>query len=296
MPSPPSSKIPDSLGDVIAAVARILHAAPLYYGHGTDNPDDEAVYLIGALLGLDFAALDASRVISGAEWHRIEQALSQRIDARLPVAYITGRAWFAGLEWHCDARVIIPRSPLAELIENSFLPWIEPTRIHRVLDLCCGSGCIGLATAVYLPGCAVDLVDIDAGAVAVARQNQARYTLADRTRLLVGDLFAPLSPERYDLILSNPPYVDAEDMAALPQEYRHEPALALAAGEDGLLLARRIIAESRRHLTDDGVLILEVGNSAAALEAAFPALPFLWLEFERGGHGVCLLHARDLPR
>jgi ribosomal protein L3 glutamine methyltransferase len=287
---------PVSLGDAIVAVAAMLSDAPLCYGHGTDNPDDEAVYLVGALLGLDFSALDDARPISSAEWGRIEAALSQRVHERLPVAYITGRAWFAQLEWHCDPRVIIPRSPLAELIENSFSPWLAPGQVRRVLDLCCGSGCIGLATAVHLPACAVDLVDIDAGALAVARQNQARYALADRTRVLAGDLFAPLGEHRYDLILSNPPYVDAEDMAALPPEYHHEPVLALAAGDDGLLLARRIIDGSRRHLTDDGVLVLEVGNSAAALEAAFPALPFLWLEFERGGHGVCLLHARDLPR
>jgi len=280
----------------LTQVAEALDAVPLCYGHGTDNAGDEAVYLVCALLDLDFAELPLAQCLTLEQWARVQSALRERIDARRPVAYITGRAWFAGYEWTCDERVLIPRSPLAELIENGFSPWQRPEQIHRVLDLCCGSGCLGLAAALYLPTAAVDLVDIDADALAVAECNVQRHGLAQRTQLYQGDLFQALPQRRYEVIISNPPYVDAADMADLPAEYLHEPSVALAAGQDGLDLAHRILAEAARYLTPDGVLIMEVGNSAPALEQAYPTLPFVWLEFARGGHGVCLLHAVDLPR
>jgi ribosomal protein L3 glutamine methyltransferase len=282
------------LEQALVMVADALSDAPLYYGHGTDNPEDEALYLVVAVLGMDFTALDFAAPLSDQQWSTIETALRERIEQRRPVAYITQRAWFAGYEWYCDERVIIPRSPIAELIEQGFAPWREPDAVRSVLDLCCGSGCMGLAAGLYLPQAQIDLVDIDADALAVAAINQQRHGLQARTQLFQSDLLSALPLRRYDVIISNPPYVDAEDMTDLPEEYWHEPRLALVAGDDGLDLARRILTQAADFLAPDGVLILEVGNSADALAAAFPQLPFIWLEFARGGHGVCVLPASAL--
>ncbi len=272
-----------------------LAAADLHYGHGSDNAWDESVFLVFSALGLP---LDSSEAVLGdavpdAAITRIRDWVQRRVAGREPLPYITGEAWFCGLPFTVNRTVLIPRSPIAELIEYGFRPWLaeDPARI---LDLCAGSGCIGIACAHVFPQAMVDLADISPDALAVARQNIARFGLQPRVRAVQSDLFAALPAQRYDLIVSNPPYVDAGDMADLPEEFRHEPVLGLAAGDDGLDLVRRILREASQHLTPDGVLVCEVGNSWPALEAAFPQLPFTWVDFEHGGEGVFVLTAAEL--
>ncbi len=284
-----------TLRDCLRWAASEFHLAGLFYGHGTDSAWDEAVALtLGALhlpWNVDPAVLDAR--LLPMERERIVALVRARITTRRPLPYLLGEAWFAGLPFNVDERVLIPRSPIAELIEHGFAAWFPDEPPARVLDLCTGSGCIGIATALHLPTCEVDLSDISEEALAVARRNIGRHDVGERVRAVHSDLFAAL-PGRYDLIVSNPPYVDARDLATMPAEFRHEPALALGAGDDGLEIVRRILREARAHLTDDGVLIVEVGNSDHHLEAAFPEVPFLWLEFERGGQGVFALTAEEL--
>lgn len=292
MPSTPAER---SVRTFVEQAAGQFAAADLYYGHGTDNPDDEAVYLVFAALGLDFdcdeAELDAP--LDEADCRRLDELIHKRIHARIPTAYLVRQAWFCGLPFYVDERVLIPRSPIAELIHERFTPWLEPERIHRVLDIGTGSGCIAIACAYALPEAFVDGIDIDADALAVARQNILDHGLTGRVEAIESDLFTGLAT-KYDLIIANPPYVDAEDMTDLPAEYEHEPRAALAAGDDGLVLVRRLLSEVHDYLHADGILILEVGNSRAALEAAYPDLPFVWLDFASGGDGVALLHAGDL--
>lgn len=271
--------------------------AGLVYGHGTDNAYDDALQLILHVLHLPYdiepAMLDCR--LTRREREMLVVNLSTRIEQRIPVPYLTGEAWFAGLRFKVDERVLIPRSPIAELIEQGFQPWLGEHEPERILDLCTGSGCIGIACALAFDDAQVDCTDLSADALAVAKDNVARYGLEERVALIRSDLFAALNGRTYDLIVSNPPYVDREDMDALAEEFRHEPALALASGDDGLDAARDILTQAARYLTPGGLLVLEVGNSWPALEAAFPDLPFTWLEFERGGHGVLAIHREDLP-
>jgi ribosomal protein L3 glutamine methyltransferase len=285
-----------TVGEALEQVAAVLQAADLYYGHGTDNPWDEAVQLVLAVVELPPDSDDSAlpHPVTQAQAVRIAELLRQRTRLRLPLPYLLGKAWFAGLQLYCDPRAIIPRSPIAELIRRQFAPWYNGPAPRRVLDLCCGGGCIGLATAWYLPGSQVDCLDIDANALALARDNVTLLQLQDRVRLLQSDLFAAVAGQRYDLILSNPPYVDARDLAAMPAEYRHEPGLALGSGEDGLDLTRRLLAVAEDYLQPTGMLVVEVGNSWEALERAYPRVPFTWLEFEDGGHGVLVLSAQEL--
>ncbi|WP_018862827.1 MULTISPECIES: 50S ribosomal protein L3 N(5)-glutamine methyltransferase [unclassified Thioalkalivibrio] len=287
-----------TLRDFIRFGASQFRAGGLSFGHGTDNAFDEAAWLVlhALHLPLDLPESWWSSNLSEAERTRVIAVLRTRIETRKPAAYLTGEAWFAGLPFFVDEHVLVPRSPLAELIAVGFEPWIEADSVERVLDLCTGGGCIGIATALALPQAQVDVSDVSEPALAVAARNIERHDVGDRVQVRHSDVFEALGPEdRYDLIVSNPPYVDARDMAELPQEYRHEPELGLAAGEDGLDIVRRILAGARRHLTEDGALIVEVGNSQPAVEEAFPDLPLIWLEFESGGHGVFLAYARDLP-
>lgn len=269
----------------------------VYFGHGTDNALDEALALVLPLVGIPAGTeapfLDAR--LTHGERELLLDAIDRRVRERVPVAYITGEAWFAQLPFEVDERVLIPRSPLAELIENGFEPWIQAP-VRRVLDLCTGSGCIGIACAVYLEGAQVDLADISDSALAVARANVDLHELEEEVRVLRSDLFSALTGEQYDLILSNPPYVDREDFEAMPEEYRHEPAMALQAGSDGLDIVRRLLREAPDYLTPGGVLFVEVGNSWEALEAAFPEVPFTWVEFERGGHGVFVITRSELEQ
>jgi len=209
--------------------------------------------------------------------------------------YLIGKTVFAGVELKVDERALIPRSPIAELIEHHFQPWWQlPATGFEVLDLCCGGGCIGIALAKHIPYARVDLADIDEAALSLAADNVAFCGVDDRVQVVHSDLFQQLEGKRYQLIVSNPPYVDVEDMAALPREYQHEPRSALAAGDDGLLVVRRLLAEAITHLVDDGLLVVEVGNSWQALERAFPTVAFTWVEFERGGHGVFVMNAAEL--
>lgn len=285
-----------TVGEALEQVAVALDAADLCYGHGTDNPWDEAVQLVLAAAGLP-ADSDNSALphpVTREQALHMADLLHGRIEERVPLPYLTGRAFFAGLSLRCDPRAIIPRSPIAELVLAGFQPWYAGPPPGRILDLCCGGGCIGLACARFLPRARVDLVDLDPDALALAVENIAELGLESRVRALRSDLFAAVAGERYDIIVSNPPYVDAEDLAAMPAEYGHEPVLALGSGSDGLDLTRRLLAAAEDYLKPTGLLIVEVGNSQEALEAAFPRVPFTWLEFEHGGHGVFALTAQEL--
>jgi ribosomal protein L3 glutamine methyltransferase len=286
----------DTVGDCVRWAQTCFEQAGIHFGHGTDNAWDEALHLIFGTLKLDWGSdpsvLDCR--VSGAEKSALMRNVERRVDERIPVPYLTGRAWFAGLEFKIDRRAIIPRSPIAELIESEFSPWYVGTDIKRVLDLCCGGGCIGLAIAAWMPGTRVELADIDEQALALARENTELLGLEQRVELINSDLFAQLRGRQYDLIVTNPPYVDAEDLQSMPPEYTFEPGIALGSGGEGLDSIRSILRDAVHYLAPQGLLVAEVGNSWQALEAAFPRVPFTWLELERGGHGVFVLTAREL--
>ena len=285
-----------SLADFVRWGASRFNEAGLSYGHGTDNAVDEALFLVLHALNLrpGLAQELMTARLTPSERRDVARLLLRRLNERLPAPYLTHEAWFAGLDFYVDPRVLVPRSPIAELIEQRFAPWLEETAVARVLDLCTGSGCIAIACAYAFADADVDAVDISPDALAVAAINIERHGLGQRVSAIASDVFSALAGRRYDLIVSNPPYVDARDMAALPEEFRHEPALGLAAGVAGLDIVLRILAQAPDFLTDQGVLVVEVGNSAAALVARFPQVPFEWPAFERGGHGVFVLTADAL--
>ena len=287
---------PQTVGEALEYCSAALADSDAYFGHGTDNAWDEAVQLVLSVAELPLDSDDGvlPHPLAPDALARMQALLRARIEQHTPLPYLLGKAWFAGLEFLCDPRAIIPRSPIAELILNEFRPWYSGPTPTRVLDLCCGGGCIGLAMAHYYPQARVDLLDIDCAALQLARDNAQAMGLADRVNIIQSDVFSALRETRYDLILSNPPYVDSQDLAALPAEFLHEPELALGSGPDGLELTRRILQDAARHLADSGLLVVEVGNSWAALEEAYPRLPFTWLEFEHGGHGVFALTAKEL--
>lgn len=277
------------------AVSRFQEAG-LYYGHGTDNAWDEAAFLIWHSLHLPYhihtEVLDAR--LLPEEREKIAKLIQKRVDERLPLAYLTHEAWFAGLPFYVDERVLVPRSPVAELIENQFQPWIKAEKVKTILDLCTGSGCIAIACAKAFPESLVDAVDISTEALAVAKINLLRHHVEDQVKLHEADLFTSLKDKKFDVIISNPPYVSLEEMTTLPSEYKHEPSLGLVAGKEGLDFALRILEEAAAHLNPKGILIVEVGNSEEALAAHFPNVPFTWLEFSRGGGGVFLLTAEQV--
>lgn len=286
-----------TLRDFIRWGASEFTAAKLYFGHGTDSAWDEAeqlvLYTVHLTPLLDDEWLSAR--LTRVERERVVKNLRRRIDERIPAAYITGQAWFAGLPFTVDERVLVPRSPIGELIQKQFSPWLahDPAQI---LDLCTGSGCIGIACAYAFPDAEVQLSDISFDALAVAEENIQQHELEDRVFAMQSDLFDNFVGQKFDLIVSNPPYVDADDLATMPPEYHAEPEIGLGSGDDGLDFTRRLLREASDYLTDDGVLIVEVGNSWVALEQAYPDLPFIWIEFERGGHGVFMLRKADLAQ
>lgn len=284
-----------TIGSYIQKGSDLFDQAGLFFGHGTDNAWDESLALVLFALSLPWDS-DSSileRPISSEEAAVITRLFDRRINERLPVAYLTGETWFAGFKFSIDQRVLVPRSPIAELIEAQFQPWLI-TPPMSILDLCTGSGCIGIACAHYFPEANVTLSDISTDALAVANKNVSLHQLNHRVSAVHSDLFAGLGSQRFDLIVSNPPYVDANDLASMPNEYHHEPEIGLSSGDDGLDFTRQLLLEATEHLNEQGTLIVEVGNSWSALEDMFPQVPFMWLEFERGGHGVFLITAEQL--
>jgi ribosomal protein L3 glutamine methyltransferase len=286
----------ETVGGAIDRCARALHRARVHFGHGTDNARDEAAELVFFAAGLkhELGANAYARRLTARQIVRIDGLLGRRIADRPPLSYLTHRSFFAGLELYVDERVLVPRSPIAELIMQRFQPWVDARRVRRILDVGTGSGAIALACATVFPKAAVDAVDVSADALAVARRNLRRLGLQKRVRMLQSNYFDAVAGCRYDIIVSNPPYVGLAELRRLPREYRHEPRLGFAAGADGLDSVRAIFAAAREHLSRDGILVVEVGNTEDALLRAFPSLPFVWPEIAMGGGGVFLLRARDL--
>lgn len=283
--------------DKIYESAQQFEQAGLYFGHGTENALDEAGYLV-------FYALDWSpeytdekllKEITVEEEEKIQALLDKRLSSRKPACYLTNEAWFAGLSFYVDESVLVPRSPIAELIEEQFQPWIDPDKVNAILDLCTGSGCIAIACASVFPEANVVASDISEAALKVAEKNRQQHQLEDRLTLLHSDLFSGIEG-KFDIIVSNPPYVDAEDMANLPDEYHAEPELGLAAGKDGLDLVIPMLRDALEHLNPGGIVVIEVGNSEQALAELFPAVDFMWLDFEFGGQGVFLLEQSQLEK
>ena len=284
-----------SVRDYLRYASSRFAASPLFFGHGTDNVWDEAVQLVmrSLHLPLENNTLFLDARLTREERELVLERIARRVDERVPLAYLLGEAWFMGMPFHVDERVLVPRSPIGELIENGFQPWLGDKPVERILDLCTGSGCIGIGAASVFGEAEVDLSDISPDALEVAESNIDLHGVRERVRTVQSDVFDNIEG-RYDVIVSNPPYVDAQDMANLPDEYRHEPELALASGDDGLDFTRQLLLDAPDRLTEDGVLIVEVGNSWEAMLAAWPQVPFFWFEFERGGHGVFMLTRAQL--
>lgn len=289
---------PQTVADWIRWTERQLKPAKLYYGHGTETARDEAAWLVGHATGHAPTDLEThlADIPGAAATEKIRALVEARITTRQPLAYLLNEAWFAGLKFYVDARVLVPRSITGEYIRERFVPWLQPGNVQRALDLCTGSGCIAIALAHAFPQARVDASDISDDALAVARINVEQHGLRERVKLIKSNLFEALGGVRYDLIVTNPPYVSRKDMAALPAEYRHEPRLALAAGEHGLDVIVKILAQAADCLTPGGIFVAEVGNSHAALARAFPDVPFLWLTSETGDDSVFLLTAAQLAQ
>ncbi len=282
--------------DFIRYGASRFAGAELTFGHSYDNAMDEATHAVLQTLHLphDLSPAYGQSRLTKAERKSVLALIERRVRERKPIAYLTGEAWFAGLKFKSDERALVPRSPIAESIQNGFSPWLDGLPVKRALDLCTGSGCIGIAMAAHNPQWCVDLADISKVALALARENILFQNVQERVRALKSDLFSDLKGEVYDLIVSNPPYVTEQEYAALPPEYDHEPALGLKAGDDGLDFALRILAEAPAHLSKDGWLIVEVGESEHALTRLLPKLPLNWIEFEVGQMGVFAIARSDL--
>lgn len=291
----PQPARPHTLRELIHAAARALRAAGVSYGHGTTNARDEAAYLVLHALALPLDTSDWARGVSGAQAARAQALVAARIRTRKPAAYLTREAWLGDFRFYVDERVIVPRSYIAELLREHLAPWIaRPGTVRRALDLCTGSGCLAILLAHSFPRASMDASDLSADALAVARRNVGDHGLAGRIRLVRSDLFRALAGRRYDLIVSNPPYVTAQAMRALPVEYRKEPRIALAGGTDGLDLVRTIVQEAPRHLTQHGWLVVETGHARKRVERAFPHLPLIWAETSGGDDCVFLISREAL--
>lgn len=288
-----------TIRDFLRYATSRFNEAGIFYGHGTDNSWDEAIALVFCTLHLPFdlheAVLDAR--LTTIEREKLLKYIERRVVDRIPVPYLTNVAWFAGMPFYIDERVLIPRSPIAELTENQFEPWIEAENVESILDLCTGSGCIAIAAAKAFPEASVAGVDISSDALTVAKINVTRHQLSDQVELIKSDLFNDIpTTKKFDIIVSNPPYVSLDEMAELPNEYKHEPELGLTAGSDGLDFAIRILRDAEAYLNPHGIIVVEVGNSEVALAERFPNVDFTWLDFERGGGGVFLLTAEQLSK
>ncbi|MCE9679543.1 50S ribosomal protein L3 N(5)-glutamine methyltransferase [Shewanella sp. AS1] len=286
-----------TIGDMLRWAVSRFNDANIYYGHGTDNAWDEAIALVFHALHLpeEIGQQVIHANLTSSEKHKIVELIIRRVRERLPVPYLTNKAYFAGLEFFVDSRVLVPRSPIAEMIANRFSPWLYNKPVNRILDLCTGSGCIAIACAYEFEDAEVDALDLSTDALDVAQINIETLDVMDRVFPIESDLFSaiPRAPQ-YDLIVSNPPYVDAEDLGDMPDEYHHEPEMGLASGRDGLDLTKRILANAADYLTEDGVLVVEVGNSMVHLIEQFPDVPFTWVSFENGGDGVFVLTRQQL--
>ena len=278
------------------AVSR-FNQAGLFFGHGSDDAYDEAAYLVLHTLHLPLDRLESflDAALTHTEMYEVLNIIEKRVEQRIPAAYLTHQAFLGDFSFYVDERVIVPRSFIAELLLEQLAPWIaDPEEIGSALDLCTGSGCLAILAAHAFPYASVDAADLSPDALSVAERNVADYDLQDRVHLIESDLFAKLNGRQYDLIISNPPYVDAASVAALPQEYLHEPKLALGSGHDGLDATHIILKHAAQHLTENGVLIVEIGHNREVLEAAYPALPFTWLDVSAGDQFVFMLHRNDL--
>jgi ribosomal protein L3 glutamine methyltransferase len=285
-----------NVGQCIQQVSATLESSGLHFGHGTDNSGDEAAWLVLHVLNapLDGSFVDWERELDPAEETRVAVVLADRVNRALPLAYVLGSAWFAGLEFHVNDAVLVPRSPIAELILEHFQPWAGDLAIHRVLDLCAGSGCIGIAIAHYMPWVRVDAADISMAALEVAQGNIDLHGLRSRVQLYESDLYSGLCGKKYDLIVTNPPYVAEATMRTLPREYLAEPELGLVSGGDGLDACLQIMVGAGEHLSESGLLICEVGESAETLAGLLPSVPFVWPEFSHGGSGVFILSRQEV--
>ena len=290
--------MPITVEAALARAARRLTRAGVFFGHGTDNARDEAAALLWYVLGLshDVDPAVLSRSLTLRQRIALEALLERRISTREPAVYITGQTWFAGLPMRTDARALVPRSPLAELIERGFAPWIDPARVRRILDVGTGGGCIALACAHYLPKARVEGVDISDAALSLAAENRRLLGLTRRVQFFKSDHFSALKGRTYDIIVSNPPYVGRREMQSLPPEYGHEPRMALASGDEGLDSVRVLLSKAARYLEPGGILVVEVGNTETLVRRRYPRVPFVWLEFERGGGGVFCLTREQLQR
>ena len=288
-----------TLRDLMRFAVSRFNEANLFFGHGTDNAWDEAAYLLLHTLHLPLDRLDPfmEARLTVTERAAVLDTIRRRINERVPASYLTHEAWLGERRFYVDQRVIVPRSHIAELLEDQLSPWIEdPWAVRRALDLCTGSGCLAILAAIAFPEAQVDAIDLSPDALQVARRNVTDYGLESRVHLIESDAFTAIDSQRYDLIISNPPYVNAESMAELPDEYRREPELALASGEDGLDFTRIILRKAADHLNPGGVLVVEIGHNRDALEDAFPETPFVWLDTAAGDDFVFLLRREDLPR
>jgi ribosomal protein L3 glutamine methyltransferase len=293
------SKMLKTVKDFVHYAIQQFKQHHVYYGHGTTNAKDEAWWLVLGFLKLPLIEREefSEKILNPTEQQALLLLIERRAKEKIPVAYLLQEAYLRGYKFYVNKDVLIPRSPIAELIEQRFAPWFPSNKIaHNILDLCTGSACLAILCAYYFKEAQVNASDISPAALRVAEKNIKQHQLEKKLTLIQSDLFVNIPKKRYDIIISNPPYVDAKDLKTMPEEYHHEPRLGLAAGEDGLAIVRRIINQAKEYLTNEGLLIVEVGNSQTALIKAYPQLPFIWLEFEYGGSGVFLLHQKDLKR